>query len=222
MNNKKAVVLLSGGMDSCVTAGVASRDYEPCFLHINYGQRTEKKELKAFQQIADHYQVKERLIIDLNHFKQIGGSALTDKKIDVPQGLSVYGIPTTYVPFRNANLLSAAVSWAETIKAEKIFIGATEEDSAGYPDCRVEFYQVFNHLIKVGTKIKNIEIMTPIIQMKKADIVKLGRDLNVPFELTWSCYELSDKACGECDSCLRRKNAFMEAGIDDPIIYLKK
>ncbi len=216
---EKAVVLVSGGMDSCVAAAVANQEFTPCFLHINYGQRTEKKELEMFHKLADFYDVEEKLIISFEHLNKIGGSALTDNNIDVPTGLSENGVPVTYVPFRNANLLSAAVSWAEVINAKKIFIGAVAEDSAGYPDCRKEFYDAFNQVIKTGTKLGDIEIVTPIIDLNKTEIVKLGNKLNAPFEYTWSCYVNNDKACGKCDSCLRRLNAFKNAGMTDPIPY---
>jgi 7-cyano-7-deazaguanine synthase len=216
---EKAVVLVSGGMDSCVAAAVANQEFKLCFLHINYGQRTEKKELEMFHKLADFYNVEEKLIINFEHLNKIGGSALTDNNIDVPTGLSENGVPVTYVPFRNANLLSAAVSWAEVINAKKIFIGAVAEDSAGYPDCRKEFYDAFNQVIKTGTKLGDIEIVTPIIDLNKTEIVKLGNKLNAPFEYTWSCYVNNDKACGKCDSCLRRLNAFKNAGVTDPIPY---
>lgn len=216
---EKAVILLSGGMDSLVTTALALKIYTPYLLHINYGQRTEKKELSAFEKIAEYYGVEHTLVIEMNHFHKIGGSALTSEKIDVPLGLSEKGIPPTYVPFRNANLLSAAVSWAEVVGATKIYIGATEEDSAGYPDCRKEFYQAFNQVIKVGTKAQNIQIITPIIDMKKSEIVKTGVELQAPFDLTWSCYLKNDVPCRECDSCIRRERAFKEAGYMDPLLY---
>jgi len=219
---EKAVVLLSGGMDSAVVAAIASQEYNTYFMHIDYGQRTEKKEKEVFLKLVDFFKPKEHLIISMNHFKTIGGSALTDIRIDVPYGLSEEGIPPTYVPFRNANFLSAAVSWAEVVGATKIFIGATEEDAAGYPDCRKEFYDAFNLVIQKGTKQKNIEIITPVINLKKSEIVKLGTKLNAPFQLTWSCYKREDYACGKCDSCLRRLRAFKEAGIQDPIPYIKE
>ncbi len=218
--SNKAVVLISGGMDSLVSAAMAVRQYESCFLHINYRQRTQERELKSFNDIANYYKVEERLIIEMELFKKIGSSSLTDKNIKVPQKLNIQGIPNTYVPFRNTNLLAVAVSWAETISAEKIFIGATEEDSAGYPDCRKSFYEVFNKLIFEGTKAKNIEVVTPLIDMKKVEIVKLGININVPFNLSWSCYQREDLACGKCDSCLRRLKAFKEAGVIDPIKYV--
>ncbi|MDD5067367.1 MAG: 7-cyano-7-deazaguanine synthase QueC [bacterium] len=219
---QKAIILMSGGMDSAVTAGIAAERYEPCFLHVNYGQRTEKRELRAFRMLARYYHVKERLVTELGHFKSIGGSALTDKNIKVPRGFSRKGIPVTYVPFRNANLLAVAVSWAEVIGAERIFIGATEEDSAGYPDCRSDFYNAVNQLIRKGTRTGKIRIVTPVIRMNKTQIIRKGMELNVPFRLTWSCYSLESRACGECDSCLRRLKAFQEAGFKDPVPYRKK
>lgn len=215
---EKAIILLSGGMDSLVSAVIALRVHIPYFLHVNYGQRTEKKELEVFNRITEYYKADNRLIVDMKHFKQIGGSALTDDRIDVPKGLNYQGIPVTYVPFRNANLLSIAVSWAEVVEATSIYIGATQEDSAGYPDCRKEFYQVFNDLIRTGTQKKNIQVITPIIDMKKSEIVRVGIRLNAPFNLTWSCYEREDIPCGECDSCLRRAKAFAEASILDPLV----
>ena len=217
--NEKVIILVSGGIDSCVTAAIGLRTYKPYFLHVKYGQRTERKELEAFDHIADYYKIENRLIADLSHFKQIGGSALTDKKIEIPKELSNGTVPVTYVPFRNANLLCAAVSWAEAVGANKIFIGATQEDSAGYPDCKKSFYDEFNKLIQEGTKACDIEVITPVIEMNKTEIIKLGMELNAPINLTWSCYEREDLACGKCDSCLRRLRAFKEAGFPDPIIY---
>jgi 7-cyano-7-deazaguanine synthase len=207
-------------MDSCVTAAIAAQEYHLYFLHITYGQRTEKRELDSFHKLADHYQGKDRMVINMEHLARIGGSALTDKNMEIPKGLSEDDQPTTYVPFRNSNLLSIAVSWAETVGAEKIYIGATEEDSAGYPDCRQSFYDAFNRVIKEGTQAGNIEIITPIINMNKTEIVKKATALNAPLKSTWSCYEREDKACGECDSCLRRLRAFKEAGMNDPIEYV--
>jgi 7-cyano-7-deazaguanine synthase len=223
-----AVVLVSGGMDSCVTAAIAnSLGYELAFLHLNYGQRTEKRELKAFNDIADFYNVKKRLVISVEHLKLIGGSSLTDENIPVEKAeLKRTGIPTSYVPFRNANMLSIAVSWAEVIGATKIFIGAVEEDSSGYPDCRKEFYNAFNEVIRLGTKAgvegRPIRIVTPIIDMKKWEIVKKGIELGAPFHLTWSCYQREDIACGVCDSCALRLRGFQLAGVDDPIPYETK
>lgn len=217
--DERAIILVSGGMDSCVATAIGLRKHKLYFLHVKYGQRTEQKELEAFNNIADYYKVENRLIVDLNHFKQIGNSALTDRKIKVPKGLNDNTIPATYVPFRNANLLCVAVSWAEVVGAAKIYIGVTQEDSAGYPDCKKGFYEEFNKLIKEGAKLRDIEVVTPVIDMKKSEIVELGIELNAPFNLTWSCYEREDLACGECDSCLRRLRAFEEAGYPDPVIY---
>lgn len=221
-NQKKlAVVLASGGMDSCVTTAIAAQDYELAMLHLNYGQRTEKRELKAFNDIADYYNAKYRLVLDTSFFKKIGGSSLTDENIEVSlANLNSKEIPTSYVPFRNANILSMAVAWAEVIGAEKIFIGAVEEDSSGYPDCKKVFYEKFNEVIKVGTKpTTNITIETPLISMKKSEIVKKGIELNAPFHLTWSCYKDEELACGVCDSCALRLRGFQMAGYDDPIPY---
>ena len=209
-------------MDSLVTAAIANEKYELAFLHLNYGQKTEKRELKAFNDIADFYNVKKRLCVNMEHLSQIGGSSLTDKGIEVSKADIEYkGIPTSYVPFRNANILSIAVSWAEVINSGKIFIGAVEEDSSGYPDCREVFYDAFNRVIELGTRPEtNIRIETPIIHLKKFEIVKKGAELNAPFELSWSCYKNEDKACGECDSCALRLKGFQQAGIEDPIEYI--
>ncbi len=223
MKSKKAIVLVSGGMDSCVTAAIAYQKYELIFLHANYHQRTEKRELKAFNDIADYYNVKKRITVDLGFLKQVGGSSLTDEKIKVEKAIQkITGIPSTYVPFRNANILSQAVSWAEVIGAEAVFIGAVEQDSPGYPDCRKVFYDAFNRVVQLGTKPETkIEIITPLIAMKKSEIVKLGTELNAPLHLSWSCYNNEDKACGECSSCVIRIKAFKEAEIKDTIEYVK-
>jgi len=217
----KAVVLISGGMDSLVTAAIATREHELCFMHLNYGQRTEKRELKAFNDIADFYKVTQRLVVNAEYFSQIGGSSLTDKNIDISNAdLDYNGIPSSYVPFRNANILSIAISWAEVIGANKIFIGAVEEDSTGYPDCREVFYKAFNRVIELGTKPDTkILVETPIIHLKKNEIIKKGMELNAPFELSWSCYQNEEKACGVCDSCALRLRGFQLAGFDDPIEY---
>lgn len=218
-----AICLVSGGMDSCVTAAVAHEEAKKlAFLHVSYGQRTEERERRAYAAIADHYHVRERLVVSLEHLAQIGGSSLTNKDILItPANLSGSGIPTSYVPFRNAHLLSIATSWAEVIGAETIYIGAVAEDSSGYPDCRPEFYEAFQQTIILGTKPETkIEIRTPIISLKKSEIVKLGQRLNAPFELTWSCYRESESACADCDSCALRLRAFREAGVADPIPYL--
>lgn len=220
---EKAIVLLSGGMDSLVCAGEAfAKNLNVSLLHMNYGQKTSARERKAFEDIADFYKVpeKDRKVIDMTFLKQIGGSSLTDEKIDVKtyQGDSNI-IPDSYVPFRNSIILSLAVSWAEVVGATKLFIGANYEDSPGYPDCRPSYYEAFNRVIKEGTKAGNIEILTPVISMKKRDIVLRGQELKVPFALSWSCYRNSDRACGTCDSCALRLRGFKEAGIIDPIDY---
>src|SRR5712664_598293 len=226
---RKAVVLLSGGMDSCVsTAIVRDRHGEAhlALLHAGYGQRTQERERRAFEDIANFYGVRERLVVQLDHFRKIGGSALTDRNISVPENeLGVPGphcgtIPVTYVPFRNAHFLSVAVSWAEAIGAGAIYIGAVAEDSSGYPDCRPEYYRVFQELIDVGTRPETqIEIATPVITLKKSEIIQRGIELGAPLHLTWSCYQNDDVACGACDSCLLRLSAFAEAGVPDPIAY---
>jgi len=220
----KAIVAVSGGMDSCVTSAIAANDYELAFLHVNYGQRTEKRELKAFNDIADFYNVTDRMVVDLRHLSIIGGSSLTDKKIDVSKAdLSSKEIPTSYVPFRNANILSVCVSWAEVLNANAIFIGAVWEDSSGYPDCRPEFFKSFEKAVEVGTKPSTkIKIITPIINFTKKDIVLKGLELNAPLHLTWSCYQDEEEACGVCDSCALRLRGFQLAGIEDPITYKLK
>jgi 7-cyano-7-deazaguanine synthase len=227
--DKKAVVLLSGGMDSCVCLGAARERHgagNVALLHASYGQRTESREAKAFRDIADSYGVKERLMVRLEHFRAIGGSALTDSNIAVPEnelgapGPNGSAIPVTYVPFRNAHFLSVAVSWAEAIGAAAIYIGAVAEDSSGYPDCRPEYYKVFQELIRAGTRPETeIEIVTPVIALKKSEIIRRGIELGAPLHLTWSCYQNTEEACGVCDSCLLRLRAFDEAGVPDPIPY---
>ncbi len=209
-------------MDSCVTAAIANRESdELAFLHVNYGQRTEQRELQAFNEIADFYGAKKRLVSSIAHLTQIGGSSLTDKNIEVSQAnLASTEIPTSYVPFRNAHFLSIATSWGEVIGANRIYIGAVAEDSSGYPDCRPEYYEAFNRLIKVGTKPDtNLKIFTPIIHLKKSAIITRGLELGAPLALTWSCYKAAEKACGECDSCALRLRGFQEAGVPDPIPY---
>ena len=219
-----AIVLVSGGLDSCVTAAIAAQSYQLAFLHVNYGQRTEKRELKAFMDIADYYKVKPRLVTPLPFLKEIGGSSLTNFKMPIPQGFPKgKDIPSTYVPFRNTHFIAIAVSWGEVIKAEKIFIGAMEEDSSGYPDCREEYFSIYNQLITLGTRPETkIEIVTPIIHLKKAQVVKKGIELGAPLHLTWSCYQREDIACGRCESCQLRLKAFAQAGIKDPIPYLNQ
>jgi 7-cyano-7-deazaguanine synthase len=225
--NVKAVVLLSGGMDSCVCTAIAIQAHgaeRVALLHAGYGQRTQKRERQAFESIADFYQVQQRLVVQLDHFRAIGGSALTDGGIAVPEHQHISDnpgtneIPVTYVPFRNAHFLSVAVSWAEVIGANSIYIGAVAEDSSGYPDCRPEYYQVFQELIGVGTRPEtHIEIATPVIALKKSEIIRKGIELGAPLHLTWSCYQSEDAPCGVCDSCLLRARAFAEAGASDPI-----
>jgi 7-cyano-7-deazaguanine synthase len=220
----KAVVLLSGGMDSCVTAAIANETHGLALLHASYGQRTERRERQSFDDIADFYKVRERLVIRLDSLTQIGGSALTDYRIAVPEEGKALGaaagIPITYVPFRNAHFLSAAVSWAEVIGANSIFVGAVEEDSSGYPDCRPAYYRAFEQVIREGTRPEtHIEIVTPVIGMKKSEIVRRGMELGAPLDRTWSCYQFEDEACGICDSCRLRLGAFSRAGYSDPIPY---
>jgi len=219
----RAVCLVSGGMDSCVTAAIANiENDELAFLHVSYGQRTERRERQSFEALAEYYAVKSRLIVSLEHLAKIGGSSLTDPSIPISTpNLSLQGIPSSYVPFRNAHLLSAAVSWSEVIEASRIYIGAVEEDSSGYPDCRPEFYDAFQRVVELGTKPNTrVEIRTPVIHLKKSQIVQRGVELKAPLELTWSCYQESDLACGNCDSCALRLRAFREAGVADPIPYL--
>jgi len=218
-----AICLVSGGMDSCVTAAIANEENdELAFLHVSYGQRTEKREREAFEALADHFDVKQRLVISLEHLAKIGGSSLTDDRIPVTDAnLSAPGIPSSYVPFRNAHLLAAAVSWGEVINATAIYIGAVAEDSSGYPDCRPEFYDAFQNVLDTGTRPETrITIQTPVIAMRKSEIVQRGIELGAPLELTWSCYRESELACGNCDSCALRLRAFREAGAADPIPYL--
>ncbi len=221
--NKLAVVLVSGGMDSLVTAAIANEDFDHlAFLHLNYGQRTEEKELACFHEIADFYKVPQELrkVIDVSFLKQIGGSSLTDDKIDVKKYSGDSDeIPDSYVPFRNTHIVAMAVSWAEVIGARKIYIGAVEEDSSGYPDCRPSYYKALNNLIKEGTKDGDIEVITPVIAMKKDEIVKKAVELKAPISSSWSCYERGDIACGVCDSCALRLRGFQRAGLEDPIEY---
>jgi 7-cyano-7-deazaguanine synthase len=229
MSATKAVVLLSGGMDSCVCAAIALEKYgneNLALLHASYGQRTESRERLAFDRISDWLEVKQRLVVKLDHFRAIGGSALTDANIAVPEnelgaaGAHGSAIPVTYVPFRNAHFLAVAVSWAEAMGAGAVYIGAVAEDSSGYPDCRAEYYEVFQKLVTVGTRPETeIRIETPVITLKKSEIIRRGLELGAPLQLTWSCYQGEDKACGVCDSCLLRLEAFAEAGVTDPIQY---
>lgn len=218
----KAVVLVSGGMDSCVSAAIANAENgEVALLHISYGQRTEAVERKAFNDIADHYGIEQKLDVSIEYLAKIGGSSLTDTSMQVTEAdLESTEIPTSYVPFRNANMLAIATSWAEVIGATSIYIGAVAEDSSGYPDCRPQFYEAFQQTINAGTKPStHIQIRTPIIDLTKAEIVKKGIELKAPLELTWSCYKSEDLACGSCDSCALRLRGFEQAGVEDPIPY---
>jgi 7-cyano-7-deazaguanine synthase len=217
----RAVVLLSGGMDSCVCAALAAKDYDVAALHISYGQRTEEKERRSFATICDRLGIRTRLVVRNEALRAIGGSALTDLSLAVPESHAIgLNVPVTYVPFRNAHFLSVAVSWAEVLGAEKIYIGAVEQDSSGYPDCRPAYYQAFNQVVRAGTKEGRIGIVTPLIAMRKSEIVRLGLELGAPFDLTWSCYSREDRACGVCDSCVLRLRAFEESGEADPIPYV--
>ena len=207
-------------MDSCVCAGLAARDFDAAAVHISYGQRTEERERASFSAICDFLRIPDRLLVRNEALRAIGGSALTDPNIAVPESASFgHDIPVTYVPFRNAHFLAVAVSWAEVLGAEKVYIGAVEQDSSGYPDCRPAYYQAFNEVVRRGTKEGGIEIVTPLIALRKAEIVRLGLELGAPFNLTWSCYSREDQACGICDSCMLRLRAFHEAGVEDPIPY---
>jgi 7-cyano-7-deazaguanine synthase len=220
----RAVVLLSGGMDSCVCAALAARDHRAAAVHVSYGQRTEARERRSFENICNRLDIRDRLLVRNEALRVIGGSALTDASIAVPEthviGKSApAGVPVTYVPFRNAHFLAVAVSWAEVLGAEKVYIGAVEPDSSGYPDCRPEYYRAFNEVVKAGTKDGAIRVVTPLIAMHKHEIVTLGLELGAPFDLTWSCYQREDRACGVCDSCALRLRAFRDAGAEDPIPY---
>ncbi len=223
---KKAIVLLSGGMDSAVVAAVALNDgYDVAALHLNYGQRTQSRELQAFYDLCEYYSIQEKLIVDIEYLNQIGGTSLIDKSIPIPKNaVENTQIPNTYVPFRNGNILAIAVSWAEVIGADAIYIGANTIDSSGYPDTSKEFLEAFELAANLGTKFgiagsSKLKIKAPLIDLSKKDIVLTGKELNVPFELTWSCYEDNEIACGECDSCLLRLRGFQEAGAIDPIPY---
>ena len=216
-----AVVCVSGGMDSAVTAALAAREHRLAFLHANYGQRTEAKELACFHALADHFGAGLRLVVDFSDLRQIGGSSLTDAAIPVREGEPLDGVvPSSYVPFRNAHLLAAAVSWGEVVGARAIFVGAVWEDSSGYPDCRPEFFRAFGEAVRLGTRPEtSLHIVTPVISMAKAEIVRQGLALGVPFAKTWSCYQAEERACGACESCRLRLRGFREAGAPDPISY---
>ncbi|MCF8413564.1 MAG: 7-cyano-7-deazaguanine synthase QueC [Melioribacteraceae bacterium] len=221
---KLAIVAVSGGLDSCVTTAIANKNYRLALAHINYGQRTEKRELKAFNEIADYYNAEKRLVIDFTHLTNIGGSSLTDSKIEVTKAdLENKEIPSSYVPFRNANILTACASWAEVIGAGAIFIGAVHEDSSGYPDCRPKFFKAMEKVIDLGTKPETkIEVRTPIIGKRKDEIIRFGKELGAPLQLTWSCYQNEDEACGVCDSCALRLRGFQKMGWEDPINYKER
>jgi 7-cyano-7-deazaguanine synthase len=219
----RAVVLLSGGMDSAVCAALAVRDHDAAAVHVSYGQRTQERERQSFLAICQRLEIHDSLMVRNEAFRAIGGSALTDESITVPDAEDIgRDIPVTYVPFRNAHFLAVAVSWAEVLGAEKVYIGAVEPDSSGYPDCRPAYYKAFNEVVKTGTRDGRIEILTPLIARRKADIVRLGLELGAPFDLTWSCYSREDEACGVCDSCVLRLRAFVAAGVRDPIPYAAK
>lgn len=217
-----AICLVSGGMDSCVTAAMANEENdELAFLHVSYGQPTEVRERQAFEDLANHYHVPKKLAVSIEYLTAIGGSSLTDQNVPIAEAnLASREIPTSYVPFRNSHLLAIATSWAEVIGAQRIYIGAVAEDSSGYPDCRPEFYEAFQRAIDVGTKPETqVSIVTPVIHMRKSEIVKRGLELDAPLHLTWSCYRAEERACGRCDSCALRLRAFGEAGVADPISY---
>lgn len=225
MNQKKAIVMMSGGMDSSVCAAIAKAEgYSISALHINYGQRTQESELRAFNDVADNLGISQRMVVDIGYLTRIGGSSLTDNLIPVSKAdLNNNEIPTSYVPFRNANILAIATSWAEVLGATALFIGAVEEDGSGYPDCRAEFFEAFERMIELGTKPEtSIRIFTPLIHLSKKDIVILGTELNAPLHLTWSCYASEDIACGVCDSCALRLRGFEQSGISDKIQYATK
>lgn len=211
-------------MDSCVCAALAARDHDLFAVHFSYGQRTEARELLAAQQIAQAVGVRDLLHLKIDLFRRIGGSALTDTSIaipDAPAEESTIGasIPVTYVPFRNAHFLAAAVSWAEVLGAASVLIGAVEQDSSGYPDCRPAYYQAFNQLIAVGTSEGTIRVETPLLHLRKREILALGVEVGAPFHVSWSCYSGEQVACGVCESCVLRLRAFREAGMTDPIPY---
>lgn len=224
MAQELAVVLASGGLDSAVTVAIARQEFRLAMLHMSYGQKTEQRELRAFNDLAKHYAAEKVLVVNVEYLAQIGGSSLTDDSIGVARAdLASTDIPTSYVPFRNANFLAIATSWAEVISGRKIFVGAVAEDSSGYPDCRRAFYDAFEQTIAAGTRPETrIEIVTPIIHFKKHQIVQKGQELRVPFGLTWSCYQREDVACGICDSCGFRLRGFQQAGVEDPLEYKER
>jgi 7-cyano-7-deazaguanine synthase len=219
MTKPLAVILASGGMDSCTAVAWAAQRYRLAMLHVNYGQRTEAKELECFRKITAHFGAEKSLVVDVPHLRQIGGSSLTDDSIPVPPDETPGQIPNTYVPFRNANLLAIATSWAETIEATRLVIGAVEQDAPGYPDCRPAFYEAANRLIELGTRPDtHIVVETPLIALKKVEVIRLGLSLGAPYELTWSCYQAQAAPCRNCASCRRREEGFQEAGAKDPLL----
>jgi 7-cyano-7-deazaguanine synthase len=225
MKKEIAIVAMSGGMDSALTTAIAlNSGYDVAGLHLNYGQRTQAREEKAFNDICDYYNIKKRLVVDIGYLVKIGGSSLTDTKLKIEEAnLGRQEIPSTYVPFRNANILAIATSWAEVLGAKAIYIGAMQLDSSGYPDCREVFFQAFQKAIEYGTKPETeIKVITPIINFTKKDIVLKSVEFKAPLHLTWSCYSSSDVACGVCDSCVLRLRGFEQAGIPDPIIYKQR
>ncbi len=218
----RSVVLLSGGMDSTLTAAIAAAESDAvAAIHFNYRHRTERRELKAFNDVCDFYGINQRLIVDAEVIRQIGGSSLTDEAIPVTKAdLHSNIVPSSYVPFRNGTFLAIATGWAEVISAANIYIGAVEEDSSGYPDCRTVFFEAFEKALQLGTKPEtHISIKTPLISMKKSEIVKRSLELGAPLERTWSCYQSEDIACGECDSCALRLRGFAQANAQDPLPY---
>ncbi len=222
MGLERAIVLVSGGLDSCVATAVAARDHEPALLHCTYGQRTAEREKEAFEAIACHYGVQVKMVADLSCLGELGGSSLTDESMSIERGESVQGeIPSTYVPFRNTLFLSIAVSWAEVLDVKKIFIGAVESDSTGYPDCRKRYFEAFDRVVELGTRSADIRIVAPLVEIQKSEIVRMGIELKAPLQLTWSCYDRTDLACGRCESCVLRLKGFREAGFTDPISYVK-
>ncbi len=212
------VVLVSGGMDSCVALAWAAARYRVAMLHVNYGQRTEGKELACFRRLVEHYRPEATLVADASYLGRIGGSSLTDSRREIPEDDTPGEVPTTYVPFRNANLLAVAAAWAETLSASRIVVGAVEPDAPGYPDCRPAFYEAAERLIALGTRPDtHITIEAPVIAKSKAEVVRMGCELRAPFDLTWSCYRSEEQPCGACASCRRRAEAFAEAGVEDPL-----
>jgi 7-cyano-7-deazaguanine synthase len=219
MTKPLAVVLASGGMDSCTATAWAARRYRLAMLHVNYGQRTEAKELECFRKITAHFRAGKHLVVDARHLAGIGGSSLTDASIPVPPDETPGEIPSTYVPFRNANLLAIAVSWAEVIGATRIVIGAVEQDAPGYPDCRPAFYEAANRLIELGTRPEtHIVVETPLVALKKSDVIRMGLEAGAPYHLTWSCYQSEAAPCRNCASCRRREEAFAAVGVRDPLL----